>query len=54
MKNIIFIFFAVFFSFSAVAVSPKVSYNKGQGYTGLKKSLLYQALGTRKVFRRLA
>jgi hypothetical protein len=52
MKNIIFTFFAVSLSFSAVA-SPKLAYNKASGYTGLKKSLLYQALGSRKVYRRL-
>ncbi len=54
MKNIIFTSFALLFSFSTMAALPKLSYNKSQGYTGLKKSLLYQALGTRKVFRRLA
>jgi hypothetical protein len=54
MKNIIFTFFAVLFSFSAVAGSPKLAYNKSQVYTGMKKSLLYQALGALKVYRRLA
>jgi len=54
MKNIIFAFFAVTFSLSAVAAPQKLAYGKASGYTGLKKSLLYQALGPRKVFRRLA
>ncbi len=54
MKNIIFTFFAFTLSFAAVAGTPKLAYGKAQGYTGLKKSLLYQALGVRKVYRRLA
>ncbi len=54
MKNIILTFFAFSLSLSAVAASPKLSYSKAQGYTGLKKTLLYQALGVRKVYRRLA
>lgn len=54
MKNIIFTFFAFSISLSAIAGSPKLAYGKAQGYTGLKKSLLYQALGVRKVYRRLA
>lgn len=53
MKNIIFAFFAFSFSLSAVASSHQLAYGKASGYTGLKKSLLYQALGPRKIFRRL-
>lgn len=53
MKNIIFAFFAFSFSLSAMAEAPKLAYGKASGYTGLKKSLLYQALGPRKVYRRL-
>ncbi len=54
MKQIILIFFALSLSLSAIAAPPKFAYGKAQGYTGLKKSLLYQALGVRKVYRRLA
>jgi hypothetical protein len=53
MKNIIYSFFAFSLSFSALAASPQLAYNKSSGYTGMKKSLLYQALGSRKVYRRL-
>lgn len=52
MKNILFALFAFSFSLSAMA-APKLAYSKASGYTGLKKSLLYQALGVRKVHRRL-
>ena len=54
MKNIIYTFFAFTLSFAALAGTPKLAYGKAQGYTGMKKSLLYQALGVRKVYRRLA
>jgi hypothetical protein len=53
MKNIISTIFLFTLSFSAVAAAPNLAYNKSSGYTGLKKSLIYQALGSRKVFRRL-
>lgn len=52
MKNIAYAIFAFSLSFSAVA-APTLAYSKAAGYTGLKKSLLYQALGHHKVFRRL-
>jgi hypothetical protein len=53
MKNIIYSLFAFSLSFSAIAAKPALAYNKSSGYTGMKKSLLYQALGSRKVYRRL-
>lgn len=36
-----------------LAAKTETAYSKASGYTGLKKSLLYQALGSTKRYRRL-
>lgn len=53
MQKLITCFFALTLTCSALgATLQKITYSKASGYTGLKKSLIYQAIGTKR-YRRL-